>query len=285
MLRTSGACLNYCKTGTGPAVLLIQGAGVIGECWRPQIAGLSHLYTLIWFDNRGIGGSEMNDGMLSIEIMAADALAIMDAEGIDRFHLVGHSMGGLIAQQIALTARRRVISLALLCTFRQGREAARLSPGILATALRMRIGTRPMRQKAFIDLVLPAEYLRTVDRAHVVGELQRLFGHDLADQPPIVVKQLRAMSRYNEATRLSELTRLATLVVSARHDRIALPQYGRALASAIQGARFVEFPDAGHGVTIQCADAINGLLREHFLAADPVRQREESRHVMTSQEQ
>ena len=94
-----------------------------------------------------------------------------------------------------------------------------------------------------------------------------LFGHDLADQPPIVMKQLRAASRFDASARLGALAHIPTLVVAATHDRIALPAFGRALADAIPGARYVEIPDAGHGCTIQCADRVNALLVEHFAAA------------------
>lgn len=148
VLRTPGARISYARAGSGPAVLLIQGAGVVGEGWRPQVDRLSEAYTLFAFDNRGFGRSVLEeDGCLTIEDMARDALAIMDAEGIPAFHLVGHSMGGLIAQEIALNARDRVKSLALLCTFVRGVEGARMAPATIVTALRMRIGTKQMRRK------------------------------------------------------------------------------------------------------------------------------------------
>ena len=78
-LDTAGASLHYARTGQGPPVLLIQGVGAIGNAWRPQIEALSDRYTLVSFDNRGIGGSTIRDGQFTIEAMAADALAIMDA--------------------------------------------------------------------------------------------------------------------------------------------------------------------------------------------------------------
>jgi pimeloyl-ACP methyl ester carboxylesterase len=81
------------------------------------------------------------------------------------------------------------------------------------------------------------------------------------------MKQLRAASRYDASARLGALTNIPTLVVSATHDRIALPKFGRALAGAIPAARYVEIPDAGHGCTIQCAALINELLAEHFAKA------------------
>ena len=79
------------------------------------------------------------------------------------------------------------------------------------------------------------------------------------------MKQLRAASRYERAP--AALATIPTLVVSATCDRIALPRFGRALAGAIPGARYVEIPDAGHGCTIQCAATVNGLLAEHFASA------------------
>jgi aminoacrylate hydrolase len=265
-LQTAGARISYLRSGVGPSVLLVQGVGVVGEGWRPQIDELGARFDLVAFDNRGIGLSEAGPEALSIEAMAADALAVADAEKIGRFHLVGHSMGGLIAQEIALRAPERVASLALLCTFAHGKQGSRPTLGMLGTALRARIGTRKSRRNAFLRLVMPPDYLATVDRRRLAEDLRPFFGHDLADQPPIVMKQLRAMSKYDARERLAQLGPIRTLVASAAGDRIALPAYGRALAAAIPGSRFVEIPEAGHGVTIQRASTINALLSEHFAA-------------------
>jgi pimeloyl-ACP methyl ester carboxylesterase len=266
-LEASGLVLRYIREGVGAPVILVQGVGVVGEGWRPQIAALRDRYTLAAPDNRGIGGSTLGaSGGLTIEDMAADIIAIANAEGFERFHLAGHSMGGLIAQEVALRAPGRVRSLALVCTFLHGREAARLTPAIMWTGLRTRVGTRAMRRRAFLRLVMPDAYLRTAAPT-LAGDLAVLFGRDLADQPPIVMKQLGAASRFDASARLGALASIPTLVVSASHDRIALPKFGRALAAAIPGARYVEIPDAGHGCTIQCAPRVNELLAEHFVNA------------------
>ena len=266
-IATRNARVQYWKAGTGPAVVMVQGAGVIGEGWRPQIDALKERYTVIWIDNRGIGQSVMTGGVLTVEDMAADVLAVVDAERLDRFHLVGHSMGGLIAQQVALIAAARVESLALLCTFHQGRQAAAMSMGMLVTALRSRIGTRRMRRHAFVELVMPPAYLAGIDRDVLCENLQGLFGRDLADQPPIVMQQLRAMSKFDVSPELDRLSAIPTLVMSAEHDRIARPAYGRALAAAIRGATFVEFKGAGHAVPIQCAAEVNKILEKHLSAS------------------
>jgi pimeloyl-ACP methyl ester carboxylesterase len=266
-ISTPGASLHYSRTGVGPPVLLIQGVGLVGAGWQPQVDGLKDRFSLVAFDNRGIGGSTIRDGRLTIDDMATDAIAIMDGEGIDRFHVAGHSMGGIIAQAVALKVPERVKSLAFLCTFARGKDAARISLSMLVTALRMRIGSKPMRRNAFLELIMPARHLEQVDRAALAAKLEPLFGRDLADQPAIVMKQLGAMSKYDAGSRLATLASIPTLVASATEDRIALCASGKALAAAIPGARYVELTDAGHGVTIHRAEQINNLLAEHFSRA------------------
>jgi 3-oxoadipate enol-lactonase len=137
-------------------------------------------------------------------------------------------------------------------------------------ALRMHVGTRSMRRAAFMELVMPAPYLASVDRAALEKLLSGVFARDLADQPPIAMTQVRAMAKYDVFHRLGAIGSIPTIVASATHDRIARPEYGRELAAAIPGARYVEFAEAGHAVTIQCAAEINALLAAHFSSAESV---------------
>lgn len=267
IISRQGATLSYSRVGRGPAVLLIQGVGVIGEGWRPQIDGLAADFSVVSFDNRGIGRSEWR-GPVSIEVMAEDALAILDAEGIETSHVVGHSMGGIIAQQLALESPDRIASLALLCTFAAGAQGARVTPDILIAGLRTRIGTRRMRRLAFLELIVPPRTLAREDRDALAERLRPLFGHDLADQPSIVRPQLAAMKKFDARGRLRQLEHTPTLVVSAAEDRIALPAFGRELAACIPGAHYVEMSNAGHGAPIHCAVEMNRLLRQHWRATE-----------------
>ena len=93
-LERPDTTIHYEVDGSGPPVLLIQGVGVIGAGWMPQVEGLRNEFTLCVFDHRGIGRSGSIGRRLSIEAMAGDALALLDALGWERAHVAGHSMGG-----------------------------------------------------------------------------------------------------------------------------------------------------------------------------------------------
>ncbi|MEP6671862.1 MAG: alpha/beta fold hydrolase [Chthoniobacter sp.] len=267
-LTLPDAELCYRSNGHGSPVLFIQGVGVAGSGWLPQTDDLSSEFACVAFDHRGIGRSRTTAAALSIEQMARDALALMDAVGFPTAHVVGHSMGGVIAQQLALDAPQRVTSLALLCTFSQGAEATRLTPAIVWLGMRSGIGSRAMRRRAFLEMLFPPAYLAGRDLVALSACLQPLFGRDLAEQPPIVMQQLKALGRHDCSGRLPELASIPTLVVAGKHDPIARVEYGRRLAQLIPGSRYVEMADASHGATIQDPSAINRLLREHFRASE-----------------
>lgn len=267
-LEHRGCRLAYAVRGSGPPVLLVQGVGVAGSGWTPQVDALSARFRCLTFDNRGMGMSQPPGARVTVEQMADDARVLMDAEGMASAHVVGHSLGGLVALQLALASRERVRSLSLLCTFARGRDATRLTAAMLWLGLRSRIGTRRMRRSAFLRIVMPPSALDGADRDALAARLAPLFGHDLADQPPVAMKQLSAMRACDLTPRLGELGGIPTLVASAAHDPIAPPSSGRAITAGIPGARYVEFADASHGLPIQRADEVNALLLEHLLASE-----------------
>lgn len=248
---------------------MIQGVGVHGSGWKPQVDALASQFTCLSYDNRGIGRSQPPSANLTVEEMASDALALMDAEGWQSAHVIGHSLGGLIAIYLGLNARHRVRSLSLLCTFPKGADATKLSLWMLWVGTLTRIGPLRSRRHAFLRIVMPKDLLTTADCDKLAAELEPLFGHDIGVHPPVVMPQLNAMKRYDATPRLAELNGLPTLVVSAKHDPIARIEVGRAMAAAIRGARFVEFEDASHGAPIQCADRMNRLLLDHLSSAEP----------------
>lgn len=270
IVKRLGCPLHFRISGAaGPKVIFIQGTGLHGDGWLPQVEELSKDYQCLTFDNRGMGRSvPVGQAEISVPQMALDAKAVLDQVGWDTAHVVGHSLGGLVALQLALTERTRVASLGLLCTFADGRAATGMTWPKLWLGLRSYLGTRKMRRQAFLKMVMPKHHLRQRQNLNALAiSLEPLFGHDLADHPPVEMKQLRAMGGCNLTHRLAELDGLPTMVVTAAHDLIAGTAAGQEIARSIQGAVHHSLPEAGHGATIQCADQINDWLRE-FWAAD-----------------
>lgn len=269
-LDHGGCRLSYAWEGTGSPVLLIQGVGVQGDAWRPQIDVLAPRHQCLWFDNRGLGRSQPASRHLTVGQLADDAAALMRVQEWESAHIVGHSLGGLIALELALRDRRRVRSLTLLCSFANG-GAAGASARMIWIGLRTRVGTRRMRRRAFLEIIAPPSALAGCDRDRLAGELAPLFGHDLADHPPVEMAQLRAMRAHDVTPQLGSLTGLATLVVNAAHDPIAPPALGAAVAAGIPGATHVVLADAAHGAPILSAAEVNALVVERLRAVDQVR--------------
>jgi 3-oxoadipate enol-lactonase len=260
-LKLPDSSIHYDLFGTdGEPILLIQGVGVIGKAWTPQIAALSSRFRVVSFDNRGIGQSPMGNTSLSIESMARDAIALLDHLGWKSAHVAGHSMGGLIAQELALRFPNRLRSLALLCTFSRGPEAARLTPWVLWMTLRTRIGSARMRRTAFLEMLFSKNFLAAADCDHLAAEVGELVGRDLATSPAILMKQLIAMRNYNAFARLGSIT-LPTLILSGELDPIALARFSKSLAQVIPNHHFVELRGASHGCTIENANDVN----RHYL--------------------
>ena len=123
-----GKCMTKLHVQTagenGPRVIMIQGTGVAGCGWSPQVEALQDRYQLAWFDNRGIGKSpgQADDDRCN----GQDVEEVLEHLGWADAHVVGHSLGGVIAQAFAVHAPQRVLSLACLCTFLQGRSAVAL---------------------------------------------------------------------------------------------------------------------------------------------------------------
>ena len=249
-------------------MVFIQGVGVHGSGWKPQVRELRARFQCLTFDNRGIGGSQPPVVPITVPQMAEDTRWLMSRVGWDSAHLVGHSLGGPVALEIALTHPQRVRSLSLLCTFARGRDATRLTARMMWLGLRSRIGTRRSRRRAFLEMVMPPGELARVDADALAAELAPIFGHDLADQPPIVMRQLSALRAFDASDHLANISGVPTLVMSGAHDPIGPPRYGRALAAAIPGARFIEFDDASHGLPIQHDARVNALLAEHIDGAE-----------------
>ena len=264
-LRHDDADLFYTLDGTGPPVLLLTGWAVGGGVWEYQVPALAPSHAVACLDNRGAGATRAPTRAWTTADMARDALALMDHLGWRDAHIVGASMGGMVAQQVALLAPERTRSLTLIATH-GGRLRDRLPklPTIIGLA-KVNVGSETQRKALVARLLFPASYLATAERAPIDRAIER----DFLKQPKLAdrLAQLGAIVRHDAAARLETL-KMPTLVVVAGQDAILPPAGCEALARLIPGARTLRIADAGHGVIGQCPETVNAALLAHFRAVD-----------------
>ena len=262
-LEFQGCRFAYRIDGSGPPLIVIQGVGARGVVPNPLTGQLTKHFTCLSFDSRGIGESQPEGKPLSAAQMADDALALINHVGWASAHVMGHSFGGLIALQLTLENQARVRSLALLCSFARGKGVGRISPRLLWILFRLRFGTRQVRRRAFTEIVLPPGDPRARSDA-MASRLSAILGHDVGDAPPIMAEQVKAMRQADLTPRLGEIHGIPTLVVNGDRDVIAPPELGKAIASRIAEARYIEIAGAAHSFPVLEPERCAALLTEHI---------------------
>jgi pimeloyl-ACP methyl ester carboxylesterase len=239
---------------------MIMGLSGTRRAWYRLLPHITAAAECISFDNRGTGGSDAVSGLLSMDDLVGDALAVLDASGHERAHVLGVSMGGMIAQHLALDHRARVRSLILGCTTPVGRNGAPPWRLLAATALRPVLGS----SRTF-DVVSPALYAESTRREHPdrVRRDLALRAED-ATSARTSIAQLAAIARHDTRHRLSELAGLEVTVIHGEEDALVSPQAGHALAEAIPGARMVDIPGCGHMLTTDAEEATAAAVLDHL---------------------
>ncbi|HEV3230008.1 MAG TPA: alpha/beta fold hydrolase [Solirubrobacteraceae bacterium] len=238
-------------------LLLIMGLTGSGRMWWRLVPSFSRRHRVIVFDNRGTGDSSPARRRLTMADMVGDTVAVLDSAEVDRAHVLGASMGGMIAQHLALDHRDRIASLMLACTTAGGHPAAPNARLLTAALLRPVLGP-----KRTFSLVAPALYSpRTLDGApdRVEEDLRRRASDRVGGLTAWA--QMSAIAGHNTRSRLSELADLPTLVIHGTDDRIVPLEQGRDLAQRIPGASFVEVRGAGHLLATDAeADVVSAVL-------------------------
>jgi pimeloyl-ACP methyl ester carboxylesterase len=272
-LDARGCSLSFTVRGSGPPVLLLAGLGASGKSWAPQIEELSKEYECLSFDSRGVGMSQPPGTRVTVAQMAEDGLTLMRALRWNSAHVVGHSLGGLVAQELAFTARERVRSLTLLCSYSNGRSAASFSPSLYWLGLRALLGNKTARRAAYLRLILPPNSDTGERRIEVLERANSRTYGDLRSRRGVLLDQLRAMREYDASRPLRLLAGIPTLVISAQFDLIAPPRLGRALADAIPGAEYREIKRASHAAPSHRTAEVNALLQAHLAVAEARRRK------------
>ena len=251
---------------TGTPVLLIMGFGAPGRMWRKQVPALSARHRVAWFDNPGAGETSASRRLPTMRDMAASAVGLADSLGWDRMHVVGVSMGGMIAQEIALGFSDRVRSLSLLVTHAGGTFSALPSARALGLFAKGFLGPKSQRSDAVQRLIFTEEYLQSVDRERITTALDQEIVSSGSRRERIA--QISAVMRHRTRSRLGQLAATPTMVVKAGQDALIRPRESDRLHALIPGSRLVEFPGSGHAILLQCAAGLNTALLDHFGQAD-----------------
>lgn len=248
-----GTRLHYRVIGTrvGEPLLMIQGLGADSRGWIRQRFPLGARYRCVPFDNRGVGASDRPPGPYDLEVMADDALAVLDAAGYDSAHIMGASMGGILAQILAVRHPERVRSLVLTCTGCRHLPWRRELLAEWAEVARTE-GMGALTNKAARWLVGPRSFRRFWPAWGLLGSMA------LSAPVESFVAQIDAILALDDGLRF-ELTGVTapTLVLVGSQDILTPVGDAEEIVSLVDGAELAVIPGAAHGFMFEHAGAFN----------------------------
>lgn len=235
--------MEYYVEGGGPPLLLIMGFGGQASSWgEPFLAELRPHFTVIRFSNRGTGQSDRPDVQPTVRTMADDAARLLEAIGIERAHVMGISMGGMIAQELAINHPQGVAGLVLGCTSCGLGHAHHAKPEVVALlAPAPGLSREEQIRKAWPAMCAPA-FLESG-----AAFLEEMLQSSLVYPTPIdtLMKQMVAVQGFDARERLSQIT-AAALVVHGDADELMPLAHGELLHRLLPGSELRVLPGAGH---------------------------------------
>ena len=227
------------RRGSGPPLLLIHGLGYARWGWEPVLDGLAQAHEVVLFDNRGIGGSDAPPGPYTVPMLAEDTLSVLDAAGFESAHVLGTSLGGMVAIELALAAPERVERLVLACTTPGGAGAYPMPEVTVRLFQEAQTLPREVALRRFVENALGPE----PDDAIV----ERIMEHRVATAQPLDAwsAQAAAGTAFDAWERVDDV-RARTLVLTGDRDNVIDWRNSELLAERIPEARLEVFPGRGH---------------------------------------
>lgn len=257
-IRTGDLQVAYDDVGTGPPVLFVHGGLGNRAMWAPQVRALAGAYRCVAYDLRGHGETEGGEDVEAFTpmLLRDDLLALADALQLDRFSLVGLSVGGFVAQEVAIAASRRLDAVVMADTWvvtgasEREKQVGRALGPVIEGALRA-VGTGPLAYLAAGGMGSRSEEARELVRAATAGTSREA-----------AIRVWRGLGAHDTRDRLGAVT-ARTLVIAGDQDR-NLPQ-AKLLASLVDGAELLVLEDAGHITNLHQPERFTAAL-EAFLS-------------------
>jgi len=257
----NGMSLYYEEHGAGEPLLCIMGLAADHLAWALQLEAFGARHRTIVFDNRDVGQSSSADAPYDVADMAADTLGLADALGLDSFHLLGASLGGAIAQHVALAAPARVRTLQLAVTWAGSGAYAREKTRLWASERRLR------SREEWLDSLLLATVSEGFyeNQAMVDFVKQVMRSNEHPQEPDGFERQSDASSRFDLRGRLGGLS-MPVHVISGAHD-ILVPRWKQEeLAAEIPGAELTVIEGGSHALQLEFPQELNAAVLD-FIAA------------------
>ena len=256
-VKANGIEIFYEESGAGEPLLLIAGLACDHANWFEVIPLLASRNRVVIFDNRGVGQSSSPETPYSIHQMAEDTAGLLDAIGLARVNVAGHSMGGQIAVELALNHPERVKSLTLLASCARVDERGK--------AIIESWGDLPRLVDPVTGIRLSLPWIYTSRFYETPGAIERVIKEMLSNPfPPSlsgIYQQSRAITSFNALARLDAIE-CPTLVVVGDEDILGGLPFSRQLAQGIRGARLVVLEKAGHGLPTESPEATVAVMRD-----------------------
>ena len=254
--KVGNLSLYYEIFGDGAPLVMIRGVGSNVDHWYEQVETFSKKYRLLVFDNRGIARSSEPGGPFSTRDMATDTITLMEAVGIKKAHVLGYSMGGMIAQEIALNYPEKVDGLILVAT---------------DCGISLRVKAKPEVTRLFSDMVYLATpeaksasydclFAKQTINAHpeVIARYEEVSMRFPAPQQ-ILLKQWDAVTQHDACNRLQDIAS-PTLTITGSEDELIPPQNARVMAEQIPNAELTVINGGGHLFLIEQPEQFNNAV-------------------------
>lgn len=252
--------LSYDRAGDGPPLLLIMGMSGTRHHWGDAfLAELHRDFDTIAYDHRDAGESTKTGQPFTIADLAGDAAGLLDALEIESAHVMGISMGGMIAQELALAHPERIRSLTLGCTYCGGAGSALTDESVFRRlAEGMSSGDRERAIRTAWEVNVSPTFAKNDDIYATFLARGLRYGLPVA----VIMEQARAIAEHDTSARLGELN-VPTLIVHGTLDEMLPVQNGRMIAGLIPGARLEILEGIGHMYFLELPERSAELVREH----------------------